>query len=293
LSVYRSLPKFEYFAPTTLDEACSLLSEYGAEAKIMAGGTDLLVGMKRRKLLPGVIIGLKGIAALSSITFDETKGLTLGSMVTLQSIVDSTVIKQKFELLNTAALKVGTPQIRNMATIGGNICNASPSADMIPSLLALEATLKLISPSGERVIPIIDFFKGPFKTAIKHDELLAEIHIPILPSRSASCYKWVTKRTAVDETLVGVASVITLDFKSNICKDIKLGLCSVASTPIRAIQAEKLLRGRIIEDNLIREAAVSASREINPRSRADYRRKITEVLTARTINEALSKINQA
>lgn len=290
MNVYRCLPRFEYFAPTTIDEACSLLRKYGAEAKVIAGGTDLLVDMKRRKSSPRYLIGLKGIANLNGITFDESKGLTIGAMVTLQSIVDSVPIRERFELLSTAALKISTPQIRNMGTIGGNICNASPSADMVPCLLVLEARSKLISADGERVIPIADFFVDPFKTVISEGELLAEIQISIPPPRSAGCYKWVTKRTTVDETLVGVAALIVLDTKDSICNDIRLGLCSVAPTPMRVIQAEELLRGRRIEDRLIKEAAVLAAKEADPRSRADYRRRMTEVLVVRAINEALRNI---
>ena len=150
--------------------------------------------------------------------------------------------------------------------------------------------MKLISTGGERVIPIADLFVGPFKTAIREDELLIEIQVSIPPLRSAGCYEWITKRTIVDETLVGVAVLVTLDAKDNICRDIRLGLGSVASIPMRAGQAEELFRGRRIEDKLIREAALLASKEANPRSRVDYRRRMTGVLVARAINEALRNI---
>jgi len=290
INVYRCLPRFEYFAPTTVEEACSLLRKYGAEAKVVAGGTDLLVDMKRRKSLPRYLIGLKRIANLNGITFDESKGLTIGAMVTLQSVINSVPIRERFGLLSSAALKIGTPQVRNMGTVGGNICNASPSADLAPGLLVLDVRLKLISADGERIIPIADFFAGPFKIAIDEGELLTEIQISIPPPRSKGCYKWVTKRTAVDETLVGIAALIALDTKDNICSDIRLGLGSVSPTPMRAIRAEELLRGKRVEDKLIKEVAVLAAKEADPRSRADYRRRMTEVLVVRAINEPLRNI---
>ncbi len=290
MNTYRCLPKFEYFAPTTVAEACTLLSKYGADAKVTAGGTDVIPGMKNRKSAPMYLIGLSKIAQLHEIKFDESKGLTLGALVTMQDIVDSPAIKQNFGALSAAAQKLGTPQVRNIATIGGNICNASPSADTIPSLISLDATLKLTSSGGERVVPITDFFQGPFTSIIKENELLTEISIPSLPPESAGCYKWVTKKTKVDETLVGVAALLVLDTKEGICNDIRLGLCSVAPTPMRAIKSEEILRGKKIDENLIRETAISVSMEVNPRSRADYRRKMTGVLVEEAISAALSEL---
>ena len=290
INVYRCLPRFEYFSPETVEEACSLLRKYGKEAKVVAGGTDLIPDMKRRKSLPRYLIGLKRIASLNGITFDESKGLTIGTMVTLHSLIDSAPVREKFSLISSAALKIGTPQVRNMGTVGGNICNASPSADLAPCLLALNARLKLISTNGERLIPINEFFVAPFKTGIDEGELLTEIQISMPPPRSGGCYKWATKRTAVDETLAGVAALIVLDTKDNICKDIRLGLGSVAPTPIRAFRAEELLRGKKVEDQLIKEVAVLAAKEAAPRSRADYRRRMTEVLFVRAISETLKSI---
>ncbi len=281
--------RFEYFTPPTVEEACLLLNRYGAEAKIIAGGTDLLVSIKDRKLKPRYLIGLKSIKSLADIKWDESSGLSIGPLATLDSIADCKPIKERFEALSMAALKIGTPQIRNMGTIGGNICNASPSADTIPSLLALNAKLKLVSSKRERVVAIVDFFSGPFQAAREADELLVEIQIPAPSPGSTGCYKWLTKRTEVSETLVGVAVLMTLDRTNGVCNDIRLGLCSVAPTPMRARQAEDFLRGKKIGGELIKKAAALAAGETSPRSMADYRRKMTEVLVARAINEALPK----
>ena len=287
---YRRLPRFDHLEPKTIEEACSLLSKYKGRAKVIAGGTDLLPSMKNRRITPAYIINIRSIPNLDYIHYTDAEGIKIGALATLHDIASSPTIQEKLPLLADAALKIGTPQVRNMGTIGGNICNASPSADLAPSLLVLEARLKLTSADGERVTHIAEFFVGPFKTVVREDELLTELQISIPSPRSAGCYKWLTKRTAVDETLVGVATLIVLDTKDNVCHDIKLGLCSVAPTPMRAIRAEELLRGRRIEDKLIKEVAVLAAEEASPRSRADYRRKMTEVLVLRAINEALRNI---
>lgn len=287
---YRHLPRFDHLEPKTTEEACSLLSKYKGRAKVIAGGTDLLPAMRTREITPAYIINIRSIPNLDYIHYTDAEGLKIGALITLRDIASSPIIREKFPMVADAALKIGTPQVRNMGTIGGNICNASPSADLAPSLLVLEARLKLISAGGERVTHIADFFVGPFKTVVREDELLIEIQISIPPPRSAGCYKWLTKRTAVDETLVGVAALIVLDTKDNVCNDIRLGLCSVAPTPIRATRAEELLRGRRIEDKLIKEVAALAAGEASPRSRADYRQKMTGVLIVRAINEALRNI---
>ena len=211
-------------------------------------------------------------------------------MATHESIAESPIIREEFGLLATACGKVGTPQIRNMGTIGGNICMAGPSQDTPPALLALDARLRLVGPSGERTVPVDEFFIAPFETILGHAEILTEIQIPSLPTASAGCYQWITKMSSVDETLVGVAVVMTADSADGICKDIKIGLCSVAPTPIRARRAEELLRGNKIEDRLVEQTAQVAAGETTPRSRADYRRKMTGILVKRAINETWRNI---
>lgn len=286
----RRLPKFEYLAPKTVEEACSLLQEHRGKAKVMAGGTDLLPKMKQRRIVPQYLIGLRGIPDLDDIVYSEAEGLRIGALATHQYIVDSPVINEKFGLLATACHKVGTPQIRNMGTIGGNICNAGPSQDAITPLLALDAKLKLVGLQGERIIPLEDFLTGPFETVLDEAELLTEVQVPTPPPRSAGCYQWLTKITTGDETLVGVAALVVLDSGDGVLSDIRIALCSVAPTPIRARRAEEVLRGKRIEGGLVEEAAQVAAAETMPRSRADYRRKMTTVLVKRAINEVLQKI---
>lgn len=286
----RVLKPFEYFEPRTVEETIQILSTYGAKAKVLAGGTDLLILMKREEISPQYIVNIKNIPELDYIHYSQKDDLKIGALTTHQSIADSSVIRDKFGLLATACSKVGGFQIRNMGTIGGNICRAGPSQDTIPSLLVLDAKLKLISLQSERVVPINEFFIAPFQTVLSETELLTEIQIPNPPPRSAGCYQWLTKTTTVDETLVGVAVLMTSEPASGLCKDIRIGLCSVAPTPIRARQAEELLRGKKLEDKLVEQVAQAAADETLPRSRADYRRRLTRVLVKRAISEAWQRI---
>ncbi len=290
MKILRRLPAFEYLAPSSVQEACSLLKTYGDRAKILAAGTDLLIDMKKRTETPSYLIGLRNIPDLDYVSYDDANGLRIGALATFQAIANSRPVREKFGLLATACLKVGTPQIRNMGTIGGNICNAGPSQDTPPCLLALEARFKLVSSDGERVVPITEFFSGPFKTVLRNDELLSEIQIANPPPRSAGCYQWLTKRTVVDETLVGVAVLVTLGAKDGVCTDIRLGLGSVAPTVMRARRAEEFLCGKAINDRLIEEASALAASETSPRSRADYRQKMTAILVRRAIKEAIKMV---
>jgi CO/xanthine dehydrogenase FAD-binding subunit len=287
------LPRFDYLAPKTINEVCLLLSKYGDKVKIMSGGTDLLVSMRQKKIKPGYVINIKGIPKLDYIHYSQKEGLRIGALATLHSIAISRVIGERFGLLRTACHKIGTPQVRNMGTIGGNICNGGPSQDSVPSLLVLGARLKLVSLQQERIVPIDEFFIGPFQTAIDQMELLTEIQIPTPPPGSATCYKWLSKRNEIDETLVGVAVLMKADSADNVCRDIKIGLCSVSPTPIRATRAEQMLQGQKIESKTIELASRVAAEETSPRSRAQYRRQMTSFLVKRAIIDVCQKIKQS
>lgn len=284
---------FEYSAPATLSEALMLFRRYNGRASVLAGGTDLLISLKKREKTPEYIVNLKHIPGLDCIEYSEADGLRIGALSTLQSVAKfitcSPALQDKLGLLATACNKIGTPQIRNMGTLGGNICQGGPSQDTPPSLLVLDAKLKLVSLDGERIVPIDEFFTASFKTALAEGEILTEIQIPTPPPGSAGCYKWRTKLSTVDETLVGVAVLLTLD-ASDACKDIKIALTSVAPFPFRAKRAEQMLRGKKIEDKLLEQAAQVAAEETRPRSRADYRKKMSGVLVKRAINEVRQRI---
>ena len=287
----RKIKDFEYFKPSTLSEAISLLAQHRGRAKILAGGTDLLIQMKQKNLTPEYLIDIKNISELDYIKHDEEESLKIGALVTHSSIVNSTIIQEKFDLLMEASLAVGSVQTRNKGTVVGNICNASPSADTPPVLIALDSRLKLISTIGERIVKIKDFFINPFKNILMETELVAEIQIPNLPVHNGGSYLWLPKITAVDETLVGVGVLIAVDdLIHKTCIMARIGLGSVASTPIRAKMTEEFLKGKRAEDVIFRQAAEIAANEVSPRSRAEYRREMVKVLVKRALGKALDKI---
>jgi len=292
----RKIKEFEYFAPSTLSDALALLEQYksnNGNAKIFAGGTDLLVQMKERKLTPEYLIDIKKITELDYIKYNENEGLKIGALTTHSSIANSKIINEKYNILTEASLAVGSVQTRNRGTIVGNICTSSPSADTPPALIALDANLKLISTEGERIVNIKDFFINPFKNIIKKTELITEIQIENLPQNSGSIYLSLPKITAEDETLVGVGVVITVkNIENKVCTNVRIGLGSVAPTPIRAEMAENFLQGKRIDDDIINEAAEIASNETSPRSRAEYRKEMVKVYVKRALNQAIKRIEK-
>lgn len=287
-----SLPRFEYLAPQTVAEACSLLSKYGRTAKVIAGGTDLLVKMKERELAPQYVVGLKGITDLDYIDYDDVDGLRIGALTSNDSIAGSMVIRERFGLLSEAAAKIGTPQIRNMGTIGGNLCNAAPSADTAPPLIALGARVKLVSPRGERVVPLEEFFTGPGETVLQTDELLTEIQVPRQIPGTRGVYLKLFPRGAVDIAAVGVAVLLILG-KDGTCSDARMVLGAVAPTPVRATRAEAVIKGKPDKNEVIEKAAETASEEAHPisdvRCSAGYRREMVKVLTRRALVQCLRR----
>lgn len=287
----RKIKEFEYLNPSTLSKLISFLAEYKSQAKMFAGGTDVLIQLKEKKLSPKYLIDIKNISELNYINYDENEGLKIGALVTHTSLANSEVIREKYSLLGEASLAVGVLQTRNRGTVVGNICNASPSADTLPALIALDATLKLVSLEGERIIKVEKFFTGPFKTILKETEVITEIQIPSLPHHSGGVYLWLPKITSVDETLVGAAVVITLeDLENKICADARIGLGSVAPIPFRAKMAENFIKGKQLDFMVCKEAAEIAANESSPRSRAEYRKEMTKVLVKRSLDKALKNV---
>ncbi|MFC1905343.1 FAD binding domain-containing protein [Chloroflexota bacterium] len=292
----RRLPKFEYMSPGTLIDVCSLLVEHNGKAAVLAGGTDLLLQMKQRDKTPQYLITLKNIPGLNEIVYDDKNGLQIGALVTIRDIQKSPVIQKKFTALAQAADNLATPQIRNLATLGGNICNAAPCADMIPPLLAMGAKLKLVSKNGDRTIPLEEFHSAPFKTVQKSDELLVSVSVPNQSSNSKSAYVKYTFRGAMEYPYVAIAVVLTLD--GNICKEVRItgsscshcwrkGGCKYrCPTPFRAKEAEKIITGKTLDDALIKSAAKTASEEIPIIVDREYKREIINVLIGRAISKA-------
>lgn len=285
---HRRLPHFEYLSPSTLDQALEYLNSHKGQSMVMAGGTDLIPKIKSRKLkTPDFIIDLKNIPGLDYINYDDQNGLTIGSLVTISEIEKSLLIQDKYPLLSEAAAGLASVQVRNRGTLAGNVCNAVPSADTAPALLVLEASLKLVSTRGTRTVKINSFFTGPNQTVMSPDEVLTEIQLPVLSSGSRSRYLKLSPRQAMDLAVVGVAVMAVP--AGGLFKEVRIALGAVAPTPIRANQAEALLKGQRISPEIIARAAEAASTEGRPiddhRASAEYRREMVKVLTARALTQ--------
>jgi len=289
-----SLPQFEYFEPKTLKEACNLLSQ-NEGARVLAGGTDLLVEMKDGGINPPCIIDLKGIEGLDSIDYDSVDGLRIGPLVTIRTIETAPIIKEKYPILYQAAHVFASVQIRNRATIGGNICHAIPSADTPPPLIALGATLRIMGVEGERKVGIEEFFTGFRKNDLDGGELLTRIDVPPMPKEVKGVYLKHTLRRAMDLAIVGAAVLLEKENGNGRCKDIRIALASVAPTPIRAKRAEEVLRGQEVTEKAVINAAEVASEDIKPRrgsfrSSPVYRRGMVKIFVKRAILKAMNGI---
>jgi len=281
---------FQYLAPTSLAEALDMLAQY-PNALPLAGGTDLLVQIKERHRPVEALLSLKRVSEVHQLEYSE-EWFRLGAAVKAGDIAANEQVQTAYTALADGVGLIGSRQIRNMATLGGNICNASPSADGAPALLVLGADAVIAGPDGERRLPIEDFFIGPGKSAIQPGELLKNVVIPRPSKHSGSFYLRHTTRAWMDIAFVGVAAAITLDDEGHIASA-RIALGAVAPTPMRAIQAERILPGTAPEDEVFTEAGRIAASEANPiddlRASADYRRHLVRVLTRRALEQALSR----
>jgi aerobic carbon-monoxide dehydrogenase medium subunit len=278
---------FQYESPKELEGVFDLLSRWGEKGKVLAGGTDLVVQMRRGIAQPECIVSLRRIPELKGIC-ESGDSLSIGSMTSLWDVAHSHPIQERWPLLVKAVSEVGSPAIRHVATIGGNLCNASPAADSAPPLLAIEASLRLGGPWGERVVPISDFFQGPSRTVVKANEVLSSIHLPPLPANSQTAYLRLGRKAKADLALVGAAIVLVLDAEGRI-EVIRIGLGGVAPTAFRAKRAETLALGKALEPSLVREVAGKAAEESQPisdiRGSADYKRDLVRALVSRGLIE--------
>ena len=292
--MFRNLPKFEFLSPKSIEEAISLLAKHGPEAKLIAGGTDLVSEMRWGEWRPQYVLSLSQIPDLDEIQFDKTAGLRMGAACTIGEIERSKVIKEYYPLLAQAASVLGSMEIRNRATVGGNLCTAAPSADMPPSLLVHGAKAVIATKKGEKVVALEDFFTGPKKTILNHDEILVRLEMPPVEPNSAGEYIKFGRRNAMEIAMIGVAALITLEDGNDTCKTARLAFATAAPTPIRAKEAEKILNGKKLIQETIDQAAESASREASPRTSwrttEEYRRDLIRVLTRRAIKKALDKL---
>jgi len=277
--------------PGSVDECLTVLAQRGSEAKLVAGGTDLLPQMKNGVTHPGCVVDISRLSELRTVAVDASGGLRLGAAVAARQIERDARLRTAFPSLAESAALVGSIQIRNLATVGGNLCNAAPSADMAPPLIALEAEAVIAGPKGRRRVPLATFFEGVRKTVLGPDELLIELMVPAPGPLSGGHYLRHTPRRELDIAVVGVASQITLS--NGVCGKARIALASVAPTPVRATAAERVLEGQPVTKERIEEAArlaVEAARPISDqRGSAEFRTHLVRVLTRRTLTIALAR----
>jgi carbon-monoxide dehydrogenase medium subunit len=280
--------EFEYHAPKSLDEAVELLEKYGEDAHVLAGGTDLLPHMKQRRVEPKHIVNIKGIPELACIK-ETPEGIHIGALAKLRAIELSPLINEKLPLLSEAARSVGSVQIRNMGTIGGNICNASPSADMATPLMAVDAKVHVYSKDGAKEYPIVEFFHGRGEVRLERGELVTGFTVPHLPEGAGSAFEKIGW-TTLDVATVNVAAVVSLkDGKIDHCS-IALGACSPA--PIRGVLAEETLRGREPSAEAMDEAVELIATCVEPRERwrrapPEYRQRTSKALARDAVTRAV------
>ena len=289
---------YDYFKPKDLAETFKLLDQHGSKAQLIAGGTDVMVVVKQSNHSPEVLISLRAIEELRYIR--KNHGYHIGSLTTHRMIEKSTLMQNELAALNLGASQVGSVQVRNVATIGGNICNAAPSADTAAPLMILDAVITLKSRKGERQVPIQDFFVGPSETVKEWDEILTEITIPEQMGTYGTAYCKHARRKAMNLPIIGVAVGLSLN-PDGIIGDARIALTVAAPTPIRVEEAEDFLRGKPLTDDILKEAGLIASSPecCSPRDslRCEgwYREDMVRVLIPRVAKEAAlnakSKLN--
>ena len=287
-----SLPVFDYVKAGSVSEASRIAAEKGKKGVIMAGGTDVILLLKDRVIPVDTVIDIKGIEGMEGIEYVEGEGFKIGALTKLFDIQNSPVVREKLPALSDAAHYVASAQIRRKGTLVGNICNASPSADTAPILLAMDAKIKVANGEEEKVIAISDFFKGVKKTALVPGDIVTEVMVPELKKNEGSAYFKHAVRKAMDLAIVGVAAWIKMDG----CKvaDCRITMGGVGITPLRAKNAEQILIGNEITDEILEKAGKAASEECSPisdvRASAEYRRDMIRVYTKRAVRKAIETL---
>jgi CO/xanthine dehydrogenase FAD-binding subunit len=286
------MKRFDYIKPGDMAGAIAAL-QANDEPYLLAGGTDLLVGMKTRAVQPKCLIDLKGIPNIDGIEYDD--GFKLGALTTVRDVEVSPLIREKIPALSEAAGTLGSIQIRNRATIGGNLCHGSPAADMATILLAMNCEVKIATGNGARTIGLDQFFIAPNRTALKPNEILWQLIIPKEIEQFKGIYLKHGPRKAMDIGLVNIAILLDADAGSGLCNQIMIALGAVAPRPIRAKKAEALLNGNKLKPETIQKAAEAAAGEATPitdfRASAGYRKDLVENLVARGIHQILELNN--
>ncbi|MDD9733819.1 xanthine dehydrogenase family protein subunit M [Mameliella sp. AT18] len=281
--------RFAYHEPKTLEEASRLLVDLGENAHVLAGGTDLFVEIRERLRDVSDVVNIKNIPGMNDITWDPNVGLTFGALVTARQLETLPGVQRTFPNFAEALRQLASIQVRNRATVVGNLCRASPSADTIPPLIADGAIIHIYTPKGMRRMPLAEFFTGPGRTRLERGDIATGIVIPAPAPDSGRIYLKHGRRKAMELATVGVA--VSLDRDGDTCTDARIALGAVGPTVLRASAAEALLKGRKITDELIAQVGAQAMAECTPisnvRASADYRRSMVGVLTRRAVKTAM------
>lgn len=288
------LPRFEYHVPSTLREACEILQELKGKARPLAGGTDILVNMKKGLTAPVNLISLTRVEGLDLIDCNSSEAQTrIGACMTVSDLIQSEAAMTRFSALGEAARSLGTPLIRNRATIGGNLATARPAADLAPPLMAYGARIHLNSLEGERMVGLDTFFLGPGETVIREDEILSEVILDLPPSYSGCVYLKLGVRKTLEIGMVNVAAFLGLEKGKGSIREARIVLGAVAPFPMRASLAEEALKGERPAEALFEKVGEIAAGESRPiddfRGSAEYRREMVKALTKKALNLALQK----
>lgn len=286
---------FEYRTPKSLKEVHATLKEFGSDAKLIAGGTSLVIMMRQRLVRPNCLVSLRSVRGLNSIEIHDG-GTRIGGLATHREVESSSLLRRRLPVLAETYHHVATIRVRNMATVGGGLAHADPNQDPPPTLIALGATVKATSADGSRVIPLDEFFTDYYETVLKPDEIVTEVFVPKMAANSAGAYLKFLPRTADDYATVSAAAVLTLDKAGKTINDVRIALGSVGVTPIRAMAAEAVLRGQPLKADAFAEAGEKAKEAVDPvsdfRGSAAYKKEMAGVFVRRALEKALATLRQ-
>jgi len=287
------MKNFDYLEPHTVAEACALLKQNGGDAKVFAGGAHLTILMKQGLLEPKALVNIKRIAELKGLRYDDTVGLTIGALVSHRELETSALVKEKFPVLCEAEREVANIRVRNMGTVGGNLASGEPLTDLAQIFIALDGKVKIAGSNGVRTIAVEQLFLDFYTTSLAEDEILTEVVLPPLPTRSGIDYIRFSSSSVLDKPAAGVAVCLTLDGAAATIRSARIVLGCVGATPVRARKAETLLTGKKITLELAQEAGSIASQECTPtgdlRGSEQYKRAIVKTLVSRAAMKALER----
>ena len=283
---------FDYTEASTVQEACKLLNQLGEEAKVISGGNALVLLMKQGVFRPKHLVSISGIPGLDEVSLDAQGNVHIGGLVTHRTVETSPLIKENLPVISQMAKQVANIRVRNTGTIGGNLCHADPHSDPPALLIALGARVRAVGLSGERVIPLDEFFLDYYETALEKDEILIQVVIPAPAPRTGFSYQRLTAPSETGKPCVNVAVALSLNGDANRCNEVRIAVGSVSPTPVKVSEAEQVLRGRLPDSASIEKAAEAAAKEASPTGDIYgsewYKREMVKLLVRRGINEALT-----